>query len=221
MTVARVFVVVEGKTEETFVNSIMQPAMMTNDIWLTAIPLDGNVKYARYKSFVVNLLKSDSTSFCTTFVDYYGLGKGFPQKDEIGNLLPTADKKRMLEEAIRADVANTLGMRFDERRFIPYVQMHEFEGLLFADPTVLAFALDNENMGEALKEIRNAFATPEDINETRATSPSHRIKALAPNYQKAWQGSYAAAELSFDLIRRECPLFDAWIVRLEQLSTLA
>lgn len=34
------------------------------------------------------------------------------------------------------------------RRFIPYVQMHEFEGLLFSDPSQLAAALGEQDLAK-------------------------------------------------------------------------
>lgn len=38
-----------------------------------------------------------------------------------------------MQNAIGADIAKHMGEEFDTRRFIPYVSMHEFEALLFAD----------------------------------------------------------------------------------------
>jgi hypothetical protein len=78
-------------------------------------------------------MKSDPTAYCTTFVDYYGLGSGFPAKDAIGEHDSPGDKKKKLEEAVFQDIQATLGKRHDTSHFIPYVQMYEFEGLLFSD----------------------------------------------------------------------------------------
>lgn len=50
--------------------------------------------------------------------------------------------------------------------------------------------------------------------------PSKRIIALYPGYerQKPLIGVLAALEIGLPKIRQECPLFDAWLSKLENLS---
>jgi len=100
-----------------------------------------------------------------------------------------------------------------------YVQMHEFEGILFSDTSALAYALDRDDLVEALSTIRALFSSPEDINEGKETAPSKRIYALVPGYQKPFHGSLAAVTISLGRIRQACPLFDAWLRYLEALGT--
>jgi hypothetical protein len=38
-----------------------------------------------------------------------------------------------VEDALLGEVIEAMGGRFDPRRFVPFVVMHEFEGLLFSD----------------------------------------------------------------------------------------
>ncbi len=61
------------------------------------------------------------------------------------------------------------------RRFIPYIQMYEFEALLFSDPAKLALAIDSPKQGLIFKKIREQFDSPEAINDSAQTSPSKRI----------------------------------------------
>ncbi len=52
------------------------------------------------------------------------------------------------------------------RRFLPYVQMYEFEGLLFSDPAKLAQGLGEADLEADFAKIRAGFPTPEEINDS-------------------------------------------------------
>ena len=131
----RLCIVAEGQTEETFIEEILRPLLTDHGVVLMpSIQMNGNVKYKRLKDLVVRRLKEQSTAFCTTFVDYYGRSSAFPGEESIGEFDPVVRKKKILENAFRADVEEAMGRGFDGRRFIPYIQMYEFEGLLFSDP---------------------------------------------------------------------------------------
>jgi hypothetical protein len=103
------------------------------------------------------------------------------------------------------------------KRFIPYVQMHEFEGLLFSDPERLAVGIEREDLTDYFQLIKNRFATPEEINDNFETAPSKRIEKKINDYEKPLMGCMAALEIGLKTIRKECKLFNAW---LEQLETL-
>jgi Domain of unknown function (DUF4276) len=104
------------------------------------------------------------------------------------------------------------------QRFIPYVQIYEFEGLLFSDCHSLASAIDKPLLAIKFKEIREGFLTPEDINDSKITAPSKRILAIYSRYNKPIHGSLAIMEIGIDAIRRECKLFDRWLQQLEALA---
>ncbi len=93
--------------------------------------------------------------------------------------------------------------------------MHEFEGLLFSDCERFASAIGKTELIPKLKAIRDAFETPEEINDSPITAPSKQIEALIPGYQKPLSGVLAALEIGLDTIRRECPHFRNWVERLE------
>ena len=84
-----------------------------------------------------------------------------------------------IESAILADISAELGGRFDSRRLIPYVQMHEFEALLFSDPKLLADGLELPDCATT-QSIRDQFQSPEEINDSEQTAPSKRIMDLNP-----------------------------------------
>ncbi len=60
------------------------------------------------------------------------------------------------------------------------------------------------------------------INDNYSTAPSKRISSLIPGYsrQKPLVGVLAALEIGLPKIRQECPLFDAWLAKLETLQPL-
>ncbi len=213
------YIVAEGQTEETFIEELLRPLFADSGVVLMGtIVMGGNVRYGRLKSLVVKLLKEHPTAFCTTFIDYYGRGGAFPGESGVGKFDPVAEKKRTLEAAFYADVAQELAPRFEASRFIPYIQMYEFEGLLFSDPERLAVGLYKPEIVAQLMAIRALFPTPEDINNDKVSAPSKRILNLFPGYDKPVGGTLAAHRIGIDRIRASCPLFDSWVARLTQLG---
>jgi hypothetical protein len=105
-------------------------------------------------------------------------------------------------------------------RFIPYVLMHEFEGLLFSDCEGFARGIGRPDLVGPLSAIRSGFATPEHINDSPDTAPSKRIEKLIPGYQKPFVGNLAAIEIGLEAIRNECPHFKEWLERLERWVVL-
>jgi len=164
---------------------------------------------------ILNHLREDGECLTTTMVDYYGL----PQEAErawpgrsAANSVPFEMKASTVEEALAADIREEIG---SSNRFIPFVMMHEFEGLLFSDPDGFARGIGRDALAPQLKAVRDQFATPEHINDSPVTAPSKRVKALVPDYQKPLLGTLAVIEIGLDAIRRECPQFRGWLNRLE------
>lgn len=220
----RVYIVVEGATEESFVKDLLAPVLRPCKVYLTPIILGppghkgGNTNYARVKKDVVVLLKQDSTAYCSTMLDLYGLGGGFP-----GTLLPPnlspLDKVSRIEEAVLQDVVASVpdGLRPDVR-FLPYLQLHEYEGLLFSDPAAFARGIYQPNLAASFQKVRAEFPTPEDINDGPDTAPSKRVVKLHSSYRKVFDGTLAAREVGINAMRQECPHFRYWIERLEALA---
>jgi hypothetical protein len=150
-------------------------------------------------------------------LDFYGLGGGFPGMP-LPTGLPNQLKVRQLEQAIKADiVAEDLDLDSNVR-FLPYVQLHEYEGLLFSDPAAFARGIYQPGLAEAFRRIRRVFPPPEDINDGSNTAPSKRVLKLHPQYRKPLNGTLAALEVGLDTMRRECPHFWYWVEQLEALA---
>lgn len=98
--------------------------------------------------------------------------------------------------------------------------MHEYEALLFSDCRRLANSLQVPQLEPQLAEIRQAFETPEDINDSPETAPSKRIVALMESvslrYDKPLYGFIALDDIGLPAVRAQCPHFDRWVRRLER-----
>ena len=206
--------------------TIVSPHLATHNVGASAPMIGtsgkkgGDVTLRRVRENIRDCLLQDRNSYCTTFVDFYGIDDDFPGKKEAGRKSSLSDKQGVVCDAFAYKLAQTL----DEgpmRRFIPYVQMHEFEGLLFSDPDQLASELGQQDLAQKLWEIRHAFETPEHIDDSPLTAPSKRIQKLVPRYRKVQMGERAARAITLAKIRQECPLFDAWLTKLENLPPLS
>jgi len=103
-------------------------------------------------------------------------------------------------------------------RFRPYLQVHEFEALLFVSPEITARMFPEVNKLPDLVAIRSEFNSPEEINDGYTTAPSKRILRLFPNYEKPLYGALVAIDTGLDRIRAECRHFNEWLIWLEGLG---
>ena len=117
---------------------------------------------------------------------------------------------------------DSLGDDSARSRFIPYIQMHEFEALLFSEPETLGEVLSLDarprRIIRELQQVAGHFATPEEIDEGQGTAPSKRIRSFAAHYQKVTDGNLAATRIGLKRMRRKCPHFDHWLDSLEALG---
>ena len=220
----RIYIVVEGQTEETFVKEVLAEELSYRGVYLYPLLLGtpshqgGRVNYQRVKRDVQKLLKQDRNVYCTTLIDLYGLGGGFPERRDGLEIQPLCRAER-IEIAMKDEIARTLGESWRaDIRFIPYIQQYEFEGLLFSDPAGLAQGIYMHHLLDQFQSIRGGFTTPEDINDGPETAPSKRILKIYPPYQKPLHGVLAALEMGLRTIRGQCPRFNAWIAKLEALG---
>ncbi|MCY4612231.1 MAG: DUF4276 family protein [Nitrospira sp.] len=208
----RVAISVEGQTEEEFVKQVLTEHLRGRGVDLTPIQLGrargqsggGNVSVERLVAEMVRLLRSFDV--VTSLVDFYG----FRQKKD-----KTVDE---LEEDLTRHIRKRIDHRWHPEKAFPYVQRHEFEGLLFSDVDAFAETIDMPKESvERLRKIRAAFATPEDINDNQITAPSKRIRKIIPRYKKVVDGPLLAMKMGLDKIRTECPRFNVWVTSLESL----
>ena len=159
----RVHIICEGQTEATFVQELLQSRLSSREIYLHPKLIrntGGNVTFDRLRKDVENLLLSDRSSYCTTFFDFYGLPTDFPGKSESAAKVDLSAKAAMIHNELVKRLKDTI-RNFPAQRFIPYVQMYEFEALLFSDPVSFAAGIDRRALQDKLAGIRAPSETPE------------------------------------------------------------
>lgn len=196
----RLGISVEGATEREFVNRVLRPHLVATGVTVTAIDLRGNVSLDKIRGVLPALLGGfDRVS---TFYDFYGF-KGREERniDQLENAIAE------LVDAPR------------RTRLIPYVQSYEFEALLFGAPqrAVEFMGGSAAQLAEMQLAVRQA-GSPEQVNDSFETSPSHRMKRYFAGYDKKLHGPEIVALAGLVTIRGECRRFDAWVTRLEQLG---
>jgi hypothetical protein len=153
----RLAISVEGPTEYEFCREVLRSHLATFDVHIEPKIVvtkrnlvgpnatGGSVSIDRFRNEVRRLLPS--FDYVSTLYDFYGF-KG---------LLP-------------GETPDALCLRMSESlenppRLIPYIQVHEFEALLFSAPPVLARYLASQPFSQALEAAVNACGGAEQIND--------------------------------------------------------
>ncbi len=212
----RVIIICEGETEREFCQNVLAPHLIHHDIHIQA-PLikktmGGIVKWDILKREIETHLQEPNV-VVTTFIDYYGLYQkySFPNWNEAERI---ADKNRrmdFLENAMKTSITESI-----RHRYIPYLQLHEFEGLLFNDIQIFHEQVPKAEL-VGLTELQKTFEdydNPEMINNSKETSPSHRLKRIIKGYNKPLYGHYFAEAIGINRIREKSPRFNEWITKI-------
>lgn len=137
----RGLVLVEGQTEERFVNECLAPYLLAKGLILerptivetkrvTGGPnFKGGVRdYGKVRRHLERLLHDTNASVITTVFDYYALPMDFPGMRDRPRGSP-----RSRVEHVEAAWTAAVG----DRRFVPHLTLHEFETWVYADPSSL------------------------------------------------------------------------------------
>jgi len=208
----RVIILVEGQTEETFIQELLRPHLWSFDVDLIPTILQtspghkgGISSYTQVERELRRIFTDRNAALFTTFIDLYGLPSSVPGKMSGLNGAALADH---IEASISAVVR--------QHNFRPYVQVHEFEALLFSQPSAFELFLSPREVAQ-LQAIRDLYPTPEHINNSPHTAPSKRILGIYDAYEKVFQGTVIAKVIGLSQIRTACPRFDVWLSELEAL----
>lgn len=215
---SRVYLLVEGQTEETFVNELLVRHYGQMELYLTPIIVStspgyrgGVVSYAKVRPQIEKLCKQDPKAYVTTMFDLYALPSDFPGKSS--QTYPAAANGHKKAGFLEVELAKDIG----QRNFIPNLLVHEFEALLFAQIDAFEEWTDSDQKLETLRKIRET-TSPEDINDSQQTAPSKRILSAMPGYQKTFHGPLIACGIGLDSMRAVCPHFDGWLRKIEALA---
>lgn len=217
----RIIIICEGPTEEEFCKKTLTPYFQKQQIYVQS-PLikhsnGGIVRWDVLKKQIENHLKQDKTAYVTLLIDYYGLYQKyeFPGWEESLSIPDKSSRLDFLEQKMAEAIEESL-----RYRFIPYMQLHEFEGILFNNLEVfdLLFNEDEIQAREELEAVFKEFDNPEMINNSPDNAPSKRLKRIIKGYNKIVYGNILAEEIGLTGIRSKCPRFDGWITRINNIQ---
>ena len=208
----RLIIVCEGETEQEFCKDVLASYFREKNIYIEYPTIKhsngGIVPWATLKRQLINHLHEREVSV-SMLIDYYRIRDSylFPGWEEAKQIENVYDKMKCLFCRMKNDMPEEL-----RDRFIPYIQLHEFEGLLFSDISVFKnnFTSDELQFSELEEAVKSAD-TPEEINNGPATAPSVRLMKAIAGYNKVVYGACLASEIGLTSIRSKCKLFDEWI----------
>lgn len=209
----RIYIIVEGQTEKEFVQEIIAPYLQTYHIYsvtpilihTSKIGRGGFVNYAHLKNDILKLLHSSQKDILVTMlVDFFRCPE-LPHKEQWEAITDHKKQVEKMEYCIQEDI--------HDERFIPYIQLHEFEALLFASNAGFEEYF-TESQQKETNAIVQHFENPEDINSTPEGAPSKRILAIRDNYDKVIQGNLIALHVGIEKMLEKCPRFNKWVERL-------
>lgn len=217
----------EGQTEERFVKDVLRPYFSAFGIVLKHRLLctskkkgamGGMLSYQQAKHDLTlwmaeNRQRTSEEHYYTTMFDLYALPNDFPGYADAEKAADPYAKVKIVEDAFLKDV--------DAERFIPYVQLHEFEALLFCDVTkIVPFYPERKREIEQLSQALIVCGNnPEFVDNGAATAPSKRIINAVEcgrtyHYNKPLTGSAVAGEIGIDKLMAMCAHFRTWIENL-------
>lgn len=222
----RLHAIVEGQTEEEFCNSILRPHLAGAEVYLDARCVEtgrrgnrifrgGLLDYRRARKDICLWMKEDQNpeAYFTTMFDMYALPPDFPGYEKALQRADPLARAEELEQGLKVEIAHHLD------HFLPYIQPHEFEALLFADPRCFSYAFPGRDKQCCqLEKAVSQFPSPEHVDDGETTAPSKRIAALFPDYDKVHDGPMLIAHVGLEKARQVCQHFGDWLECLEQLA---
>ncbi len=223
MSWIRLYLTVEGETELKFAKETLAPHLAQFEVEvrprmvLTNRKLGkrgGALHFQRFKRDTTHLMRDDAnreTRF-STMMDLYALPADYPGWAEAEKKAKPVDRVLELERALAGELADS--------RFIPFLQLHEFEAFLYCDLNQLLSRIEDSEKAIAQLQQEVAHLNPEDINEGATTAPSKRLINHLPRYEhlKVRVGAPAASAIGLPVLREKCPHFGQWLTRLENLK---
>lgn len=220
--------IVEGQTEQTFVRSQLAAHLGLRGITVWPVlpgktrKSGGVKKWESSRNDIIRTLKE--RRYCTTMFDFYAMPADWPGREDAGRL-SWEQRGSHVESNILDDLAQHMGESWDPSQLIPYVQMHEFEALVFSNTEKLADVCaalcdsPREDLRGKFDEILEEAGDPEAIDDGYETCPSRRITGLVPRYRKRLHSPIVATRVGFDQLRETCNHFASWIRKLEGLES--
>ena len=224
----RLNAIVEGQTEEAFFHAVLEEHLAHREVFVAVRCVEtsrdkkrhkvfrgGLLDYRRARDDLFRWMKEDQRpeAWFTTMFDLYALPDDFPGYEESKKQASPLERVAVIEDALR--------LAINHPRFIPYIQLHEFEALLLADPSMFDWEfVEHADAISRLVALVAAHANPEEIDDGATTAPSKRIIDEIPDYafRKASAGPVIASKIGLTVLRQKCLHFHAWLEKLEVLA---
>ena len=220
------YIIVEGPTELEFIDRILIPYFNSQGITshIQGIPIwvsggghgFNNIKH--FENTIKPVLNYNNEPFITTLIDYFKLNS----ETKLPGFLECVTKPSidLKIECLENKLNNIVQKIKLYNYFIPYIQKHEMETLLFAHPEY-GFSLETDKIKNSIVEICKQYPNIEDINGSDLGAPSKRLEAIYKSdnksYQKIIDGIDIAELTGIENIIKKCPRFKNWIENLIRL----
>ena len=219
VSMKRLIFIVEGETEEMFVNSMLKPYFLksgfNNTLQCFKIKRSngGMQKYSYVKQDILRVIY-EQEAIVTTMFDFYALPSTFPGQTDIKDINNHLEKVLYLEKKMKEDLE--VSQRTSFGNYVPYIQLHDFEALVFTSEKGFEQLFEHSEMNyKGISELIKQYPNPEEINDSPQTAPSKRIKKLIPGYQKVLFGNLLVAYNGMSILLSKCPHFRSWIETLK------
>ena len=222
----RIIIICEGQTEQQFCNDVLQFHFNSKNIYIHYPTIEktggGIVNWEALKFQKTKKKKKDPTAIVTTLIDFYGIHAHhkYPFWEQAKQQADKSIGMNIMEQGMKDNLPPEL-----QNRFIPYIQLYEFEALLFSDITVYQNNFeDNEFLDYSyLEQTINSNPNPETINDSPETAPSKRLARIIKGYysdndnHKVLYGSLLSHDIGLLKIRAKCHRFNQWMTKLENI----
>lgn len=224
MSVKVINILCEGSSELEFALKVLKPYLLPYDIIVRATLLitnrklkaqGGMINYqqvARDLNYLMNSVRDTEyeKNYFTTMFDLYAIPTDFP-----GYVDSNVEAYKRV-----AKIENAFEKNIDNYRFIPYIELHEFETLVLCNIPKVCQVYPNAK--KHLQELdfnwrKETCGNVELVNSSRETAPSKRlIKAVQGyyNYHKPQIAVIATKDIGIDALRAQCVHFNQWIEKL-------
>lgn len=221
-------VLCEGTTEERFAQKVLKQylkskVIVKTQILATNVKKDirgGMISYEQVKRDLQLWIKgckrnNYETHYYTTMFDLYALPKDFPGYADADKIFDCYNRVQLLESEFAKD--------FSTHGFIPYIQLHEFEALVFCglDYLQMEYPDMRKQINNLKKTLIDYSDNPEEINNSSNTAPSKRIMKefdKVHHYNKPELGVFITSKVGIEGLKARCRHFNEWIEKLEKLS---
>ena len=206
----RLVFIVEGDTEIILIEKHIVPYLIglgfTNAMHAQTITTNrkqhkkgGVTDYAKFKNEVIRTMAQGNV-IITTLIDFFRLPSDFPGHSH--------DSTRIdqIEQAIHGD----FGYNPD---FIPYIQRHELEALMFCGRAGFELVIDEADKLHQIDQILERYDNPEEINNDPETAPSKRLIKIF-GYDKTGDGELIFDMLGIENMLEKCPRFREWMEKI-------